>query len=152
MTISHFHTDAVVGGGGGFNIILWAMQHLPVRKPASFDNGRQSVQYQAFVQFVEEIGLNIFGLDGSSHGFRRTRTSDCLQSIGKRCFLAHALIMFSTTTLFLISSVRISFLSISFLVLQVLLFCSSMIVNSSPKSLFSCPHRLVILCRCLFGG
>ena len=82
-----------------------------------FDNGRQAVEYQALVQFVEvtqrEIGLKLFGLDGSFPGFRRATTRACLQSLGKRCVLAHALSRLSTHCVvtgpkFLISSVRIS--------------------------------------------
>ena len=43
-----------------------------------------------------EIGLKVFGLDGSFLGFRRATTRACLQSIGKRCVVAHALSRFST--------------------------------------------------------
>ena len=59
-----------------------------------------------------EIGLKLFGLDGSFPGFRRATTRACLQSLGKRCVLAHALSRLSTHCIvtgpkFLISSVRI---------------------------------------------
>ena len=38
-----------------------------------------------------EIGLKLFGHDGSFPGFRRATTRACLHSLGKRCVLAHAL-------------------------------------------------------------
>ena len=34
-----------------------------------------------------EIGLKLFGLDGSFPGFRRATTRACLQRLGKRCVL-----------------------------------------------------------------
>ena len=80
------------------------------------DNGRHAVQYQALVQFVEVTqkgnDLKLFGLDWSFPGFRRVTTRACLQGIGKRCVLAHALNRLSTHCIvtdpkFLISSVRI---------------------------------------------
>ena len=124
-----------------------------------FDNGRQAVRYQALIQFVEvtrEIGLKLFGLDGSFPGFRRATTRACLQSLGKRCVLAHALSRFSTHCVvtgpkLLISSVRISSSPAAFPFFRCFNeVCSSMIVKSSSKSWFSWPHRLILLCRCLF--
>ena len=57
-----------------------------------FDNGRQAVQYQALVQFVE-VTRKVNWSEAfrwSFPGFRRATTRACLQSIGKRCVLAHA--------------------------------------------------------------
>ena len=42
-------------------------------------------------QLLWEIGLNLFGLGGSFSGFTRATTHACLQSLGTRCVLAHAL-------------------------------------------------------------
>ena len=60
-------------------IFAWAEASLLWYKDM-LDNGRQAVQYQALIQFVEvtqrEIGLKLFGLDGSL--LRRERTMDVL--------------------------------------------------------------------------
>ena len=104
-----------------------------------------------------EIGLKLFGLDGSFPGFRRATTRACLKSLGKRCVLAHALSRLSTHCVvtgpkFLISSVRISSSPAAFPFFRCFNeFCSSTIVKSSSKLWFSWPHRLILLCRCLFG-
>ena len=85
----------------GSAIFAWAEASLLWYKDM-FVKGRQAVKYQALVQFVEvtqwEIGLKLFGLDGSFPGFRRATTHACLQSIGKRCVLAPALSRLSRTT------------------------------------------------------
>ena len=101
--------------------------------------------------------MKLFGLDGSFPGFRRATTRASLQSLGKRCVLAHALSRFGTHCVvtgpkFLISSVRISSSPAAFPFFRCFNeVCSSMIVKSSSKSWFSWPHRLILLCRCLFG-
>ena len=104
-----------------------------------------------------EIGLKLFGLDGSFPGFRRTTTRACLQSLGKRCVLEHALSRLSTHCVvtgpkFLISSVRILSSPAAFLFFRCFNeFCSLMIVKSASESWFSGPHHFILLCRCLFG-
>ena len=124
----------------------WAVQYLL----ACSGNGRQAVQYQALVQFVEghrrEIGLNLVGLDGPIPGFRRATTRACLQSLGKRCVLAaHALSRpcahcIVTGPKSLISSVRISSSPVAFSFFRCFNeFCSSMVVKSSSKPWFSRP-------------
>ena len=142
----------------------WAVHELPARKPAcsgiKFDNGRQAVVYQALVQLVEvtqngTIGLKLFGFEWSFPGFRRATTRACLQSLGKRCVLAHALSRLSTHCIvtgpkFLISSVRILSSPAAFPFFRCE-FCISMIVKSSSMSWFHWLHRLILLCRCLFG-
>ena len=81
-----------------------------------FNNGRQAVQYQALIQFVEVTQkgnwYEAFRYGGSFPGFRRATTRACLRSLGKRCVLAHALSRLNihcivTAPKFLISSVRI---------------------------------------------
>ena len=65
-----------------------------------FDNGRRAVQYQALVQFAEVTQQGnwseAFRTRWSFPGFRRATTRACLQSLGKRCVLAHALSRLST--------------------------------------------------------
>ena len=72
------------------------------------DNGRQAGQYQVVVQFVEVTQNGNW-----SEAFRARWVLSSLQSLGKRCGLAHALSRFSThcivtCPMFLISSVRIA--------------------------------------------
>ena len=60
-----------------------------------------------------KIGLKPSGLDGYFPDYRRAITGACLHSLGKRCVLAHALIMLSSHCIvtgpkLLIASFRIS--------------------------------------------
>ena len=90
-----------------------------------------------------EIGLKLFELDGSFPGFKRATTRDCLQSLDKRCVLAHVLSRFSTHCVvtgpkYLISSLRMSSSPAAFPFSSCFSESfSSMIVKSSSKSWFS---------------